>query len=453
MESNKAKLVQGKPSTAIISMMAPMVIGLLVMIGNGLVDAYFVGKLGYAQLAAVSYAFPVWFIVSGIVMGLGVGTSSLVSRAIGSDDRNSVTEIATHSIILAVLTGFFVILAGLSSIDSLFGLLGANEEIMPYVQEYMKVYYWGGLFMTVPIIGNSVLRALGDAKTPSVLMAMSAVINAVLDPILIFGWLGVPALGVQGAALASVIANIIFLIASLAVLIYRDRLIQFKNHSTKALFNSWKKILHVGIPAIASNLIAPVSSALVLALVSSYGQAAVAAVGLAGRIEAFIIVLFMALGGATTPYVGQNFGAKRFDRLRSGFKFSARLSLVYALFCIGFFYYFSEPVLHFFTKDNEVILIAKMQLMICPLGYGFLGLAAMCNGSFNAFGKPMPAMTISISRTLVFYVPMAYFLASLYGIKGVFIGQVISNVLAGTIGVIWYKVVFRKLVISNEKLP
>ena len=452
MESNKAKLVQGKPSTAIISMMAPMVIGLLVMIGNGLVDAYFVGKLGYAQLAAVSYAFPVWFIVSGIVMGLGVGTSSLVSRAIGSDDRNSVTEIATHSIILAVLTGFFVILAGLSSIDSLFGLLGANEETMPYVQEYMKVYYWGGLFMTVPIIGNSVLRALGDAKTPSVLMAMSAVINAVLDPILIFGWLGMPALGVQGAALASVIANIIFLIASLAVLIYRDRLIQFKNHSTKALFNSWKKILHVGIPAIASNLIAPVSSALVLALVSSYGRAAVAAVGLAGRIEAFIIVLFMALGGATTPYVGQNFGAKRFDRLRSGFKFSARLSLVYVLFCIGFFYYFSEPVLHVFTKDNEVILIAKMQLMICPLGYGFLGLAAMCNGSFNAFGKPMPAMTISISRTLVFYVPMAYFLASLYGIKGVFIGPVISNVFAGILGVIWYKIVFRKLVISNEQL-
>ena len=252
MESNKAKLVQGKPSTAIISMMAPMVIGLLVMIGNGLVDAYFVGKLGYAQLAAVSYAFPVWFIVSGIVMGLGVGTSSLVSRAIGSDDRNSVTEIATHSIILAVLTGFFVILAGLSSIDSLFGLLGANEETMPYVQEYMKVYYWGGLFMTVPIIGNSVLRALGDAKTPSVLMAMSAVINAVLDPILIFGWLGVPALGVQGAALASVIANIIFLIASLAVLIYRDRLIQFKNHSTKALFLGKKYFMweYLPLPAI-----------------------------------------------------------------------------------------------------------------------------------------------------------------------------------------------------------
>ena len=449
MQDDTPKLTKGPPSKAIISMMAPMVIGLIVIIGNGLVDAYFIGQLGYAQLAAVSYAFPVWFVLGGIVMGLGVGTSSLASRAIGSGNKEIVKEIATHAMILSIVVGVIVITIGLSSIDVVFGLLGANEETMPYVREYMEVY-WGGLFMAVPMIGNSVMRAAGDAKTPSILMASSAVINAVLDPILIFGWFGLPAMGVKGAALASVLSNVVFLIAALCILIFRDNLIQFANHSLKSIVESWKKILHVGLPAIASNLIAPLSTALVTALISSYGQTAVAAYGLAGRLEAFIIVILMALGGAMSPYVGQNFGAKRFDRLEEGFKFSARFILVYSLFCIIFLYLSAEFFLGFFTSDPEVIKIAKIQLLYCPWGYGFLGLAAICNGSFNAFGKPMPAMTISIARTLIVYVPMAYWFASLMGIRGVFVAQVVANILAGIAGIIWYRLLFKQL--SNQNI-
>ena len=143
---------------------------------------------------------------------------------------------------------------------------------------------------------------------------------------MIFGWFGLPALGVKGAALASVLSNVLFLIASVLILVYRDNLIQFANHSLNSVIESWKKILHVGLPAIASNLIAPVSMALVTALISSYGQEAVAAYGLAGRLEALIVVIIMSLGGAMSPYVGQNFGAKRFDRLEDGFKFAARFT-------------------------------------------------------------------------------------------------------------------------------
>ena len=451
MNSSEAKLTSGPPSSAIVSMMAPMIIGLLVIIGNGLVDAYFIGQLGYAQLAAVSYAFPVWFILGGIVMGLGIGTSSVASRAIGAGNKNIVREIATHAMILSIVVGVFVITAGLLSIEQIFSLLGANEETMPYVKEYMEIYYWGGIFMAVPMIGNAVLRASGDAKTPSVLMASSAIINAVLDPILIFGWFGLPAMGVRGAALASVLANVVFLIASLIILIFRDDLIQFRNHSFKSIIESWKKILHVGLPAIASNLIAPLSTAFVTALISSYGQAAVAAYGLAGRLEAFIIVILMSLGGAMSPYVGQNFGAKRFDRLNSGFKFAAQFTLFYSVFCIVFLYMSAEFFLGFFTSDPEVIRIAKIQLIYCPWGYGFLGLAAICNCSFNAFGKPMPAMTISISRTLIVYVPMAYLFASLFGIRGIFIAQVLANILAGMVAVIWYRLIFRQLSSSQQQ--
>jgi putative MATE family efflux protein len=311
----------------------------------------------------------------------------------------------------------------------------------------MTIYYWGSLFLGIPFIGNSILRANGDAKTPSMLVAFSAIVNAVLDPFLIFGWYGFPEMGVAGAALASVISTVAFLFASLWVLIVRDNLLTTIGHSLKSMISSWKQVLHVGLPAIASNLIAPVSSALVTALVSTYGQEAVAAYGLAGRIEALVIVLLMALGGATAPYVGQNYGAKKFDRLVNGFKFSARFALFYAIFCIVFLYFGSTTILGVFTDNEDVIRLAMIQLLICPWGYGFLGIASICNGSFNAFGRPLPAMTISISRTLVIYVPLAYALAHYLGFQGIFIAQVLANIFAGCVAIVWYRRVFREVAI------
>ena len=447
MKNNAPKLTVGPVSGSILSMMLPMALGILVMIGNGLVDAYFIGQLGYAQLAAVSYAFPVWFVAAGIVMGLGTGTSSVLSRFIGAGDTKSVKQIATHSMILAVLAGAVVTAIGLVSIESLFGLLGANEETMPFVKSYMTIYYWGSLFLGIPFIGNSILRANGDAKTPSLLVAFSAIVNAVLDPILIFGWFGFPEMGVAGAALASVVSTVAFLLASLWVLIFRDNLLTSIGHSLSSMISSWKQVLHVGLPAIASNLIAPVSSALVTALVSTYGQEAVAAYGLAGRIEALVIVLLMALGGATAPYVGQNYGAKKFDRLVDGFKFSARFALFYSIFCILLLYFISSTILGVFTDNEDVIRLAMIQLMICPWGYGFLGIASICNGSFNAFARPLPAMTISISRTLVIYVPLAYLLAYYFGFQGIHIAQVLANIFAGCVAIIWYRKVFKEVAV------
>jgi putative MATE family efflux protein len=429
-----------------------MIIGLMVLITNSLVDAYFVSQLGSAPLAAVSYAFPVSFIVGAIAMGLGTGTSSLASRLFGAGNQEKVRQIATHSMLLGLIAGLCVVIFGLLTLEEVFSLLGADEQTMPFVKDYMEIYYWGGIFLVIPMIGNAVLRAGGDAKTPSVLMASTAVINAVLDPILIFGWFGFPALGIKGAALASVLANVVFLIASLSILIFRENLIQFRKNTVAAILHSWSQILHVGLPAIASNLITPMSTALVTSLISSFGQSAVAGFGLASRLEAFIIIIFMALGGAIAPFVGQNFGAQKFDRLKQGFVFCVAFSFIYALFCIGFFILSVDTLLGFFTTDPEVIKTAKIQLLYCPWGYGFLGLAVIANGSFNAVGKPMPAMTISIGRTLLVYVPLAYWLASSMGIRGVFIAQVLANLLAGIVGFIWYQNVFKQLRLDHQTI-
>ena len=156
------------------------------------------------ELAAVSFTFPVAFIVGAISMGLGIGTSSVASRLFGSKELGQIQRITTHSALLALIIGACVLTLGLNTIEPVFRLLGADDQTLPFIERYMSIYYFGSFFLIVPMIGNSVLRASGDAKTPSYLMTAGALLNVVLDPILIFGWGPIPRMELEGAAYATV---------------------------------------------------------------------------------------------------------------------------------------------------------------------------------------------------------------------------------------------------------
>ena len=276
-------------------------------------------------------------------------------------------------------------------------------------------------------------------------------LNIILNPIFIFGYGFVPAMGMTGIGVATIISQTIALLI-LLIKITKYKILKrlsIKNFYPNFLFLS--KIFFQSAPISAALFMISIGNFIILAYASRFGEPAIAGYGAATRFEQILLLPVLGLNTAIISIVGQNFGAKRFDRLNSGFKFAAQFTLVYAIFCIVFLYMSAEFFLGFFTSDPEVIRIAKIQLIYCPWGYGFLGLAAICNGSFNAFGKPMPAMIISISRTLIIYVPMAYFLASLFGIRGVFIAQVLANILAGVVGVIWYRLIFRQLSTSQEQ--
>ena len=196
------KLGQGRPrltedpiGKSIMSLMLPMMIGMIAIMSYNIVDTYFIGQIGTMELAAVSFTFPVAFIVGAISMGLGIGTSSVASRLFGSKELDQIQRITTHSAILALMVGTCVLILGLNTIEPVFRLLGADDTTLPLIERYMSIYYFGSFFLIVPMIGNSVLRASGDAKTPSLLMTAGALLNVVLDPILIFGWGPMPAMG------------------------------------------------------------------------------------------------------------------------------------------------------------------------------------------------------------------------------------------------------------------
>ena len=430
----KARLAEGPVGRHLWELMVPMMIGLLAMISFSLVDAWFVSRLGPLPLAAVSYTMPVGFVVAAMAMGIGVGASSVIARLLGQGARRRVRRIATHAFMLSGLLGLVLLALGWIFMEDIFGVMGADETTMPLVRDYMEIYLVGLIFVVGPAIGGSILRALGDAKSPGVLMTMTAIVNAILDPILIFGLFGFPRLEVQGAALATVISSFISLSAMLVIGIRRDKFLTLRG--MKLILDSWRRILHVGLSATASGLMAPLTSAFVTAMVARFGQTAVAGFGVGIRTEAMALLPFMALGAAIGPFVGQNAGAERMDRVREAHNWCLRFVFFYGLAVAALLTIFAEPIVGLFTRDEGAVRAAVTQLRIMPWTYCLLGVTMMANTSLNALGKPLAAMMVSLCRTLLVYVPLSWLLGLLFGLMGVFFGGALGNLVSAAVGLV-----------------
>ena len=433
--------------------MFPMLMGMVALISYNLADTYFVGQLGTMELAAISFTFPVSFIVGAVTMAFGIGTSSVCARLFGANRLEDVERVAIHTILLGIVTGLIVVIIGLSTIDPLFTLLGANDTTLPVIHRYMRIYYWGGLFLVLPMITNSVMRASGNAKTPAMIMMGSALMNVILDPILIFGLFGFPRLEVEGAAIATVLSNVMTMIVSISYVVFRERLITFRHFWPKLILDSWRRVLHVGLPSMTSSLIAPVTTAFITYQVAQFGQEAVAGFGVASRMEGLSLLAMMALSGAVTPFVGQNFGAQNYDRVKAGVRWCFKFSFIYGLIVATILALTSVYIAEFFTEDPKAIATANLHMRIVPLSYFLLGFAMTVNGAFNAIGKPMPAMFISLTRTILLYAPLAFILANLFGLVGVFAAACIANLSAGTLGFFWFRSAFKKVVAYQEAIP
>ena len=438
----RPKLTQGSEGRALWSIMYPMLLGMIAMVSYNIVDTYFVGQLGASDLAAISFTFPVVYFVGAVTVGLGHGTSSVCARLFGEENITDVGRVSLHAIMLGVVTGLVFLVIGLLTIDPLFRLLGADDSTLVIIHRYMRIYYFGGVFMVVPLIVNPVLRASGDAKTPAIIMSTAAMLNIILDPILIFGLLGAPELGVEGAAISTVVANAGAMIAAILVIRFRNHFVTFGSWSLDLLMDSWRRILHVGLPAMASTVVGPLTTAFITSQVAQFGQEAVAGYGVASRVEGLAYIVLMALSVAVTPFVGQNFGAGQIGRMDAGIRWSQRFSLAYGLFVAAVLALGGTMIASAFTDSETAIHTASLHLRVVPISYLALGVAMTATSSFNAVGKPLPGMFISMTRTILVYAPLAFIFARLFGLPGIFAAACTANLIAGACGFVLIRKVF-----------
>lgn len=412
----------------------PMGIGIVLIITNNLVDTYFVGKLGSAELAAMSFTFPVVSLVMSIAMGLGIGATAAISRAIGQGKTDDARRLTTHGSLLALVVVAVISLVGVFTQRQVFSMLGAQDEIVGLLIEYMTIWYAGAVFLVVPMVGTGAMRASGDARTPMILMAVVAFTNLALDPILIFGFGPVPALGIRGAAIATVLARTVLMVATLIVL-HRQNLIEWR--LSDQVLTSWKRILSVGVPAAIGNALAPVATAVMTGILSTYGAHAVAAYGVASRVEGLMLIPAMAIATAMTPFVGQNWGGHHEARVQSGLRLSQRFVLVWGLVAFGVVALFGRQIGGVFSDDAKTIELVQTYLYIVPISYGASGVVSVIAAVFNSIDRAVRSTILSATRSLVLAVPLAAIGASFFGAPGVFIGITTATVATAIIAFFW----------------
>ena len=428
---NKKDLTQGSVVRSLVRLTLPMMLSIISMVAFNLIDTYFIGKLGERELAALTFTFPVIMVVFSIIQGLGIGATALIARSIGKGDRKKAARETTDSIALTLLlTGFFV-LVGLLTLEPTMRLLGADGEAAAMSAEYMRIWYFALFFVSVPFVGNSAIRATGDASTPTYIMMFAVIVNAILDPILIFGYLGFPALGLEGAAIATAISRFLTMVFSFYILIKRDKLITFEIPTREVLSGCWKSILYIAIPSGLGRIVVPVATGVVTALLASYGEFTVAAYGIGTRLEFLANSVIFALAASIGPFVGQNLGKGRLDRVRESVKVSNRFALVWGFFAWLVLGVFSRPIASVFNNHEEVIQTVQLFLWIVPAGFGLQGVLSIINSQLNTVNKPVHASLIIVTQMLVLGIPIIYLGGNLGEVRGIFIGLAITYAVGG----------------------
>jgi putative MATE family efflux protein len=311
--------------------------------------------------------------------------------------------------------------------------MGADATLIALIHDYMSIWFPGSVLLVGLMTANSILRAHGDSKTPSIIMAGSGLINALLDPLLIFGWGPVPAMGVKGAAIATLAAWTVgygYLFYHLAI---KHQLISTSLPSQQILISSSREMLRIGLPAAGANMMTPLAMGTMTAIAAGFGTSVVAAFGVGARLEPIATLLVLAMSSTLPPLISQNYGAGRLDRIKEAYSMSLRFIVIWQ-FAVYLLLILAAPwIAGLFTSDPEVLETIRLFIWILPMGYGMQGIIILSNSSLNAMHRPMTALYLSIARFFVFYVPCAYLGSRLYGVTGFFGGAVFANTLVAMI--------------------
>ena len=430
-------LTQGPVGKNLRRQAIPFSLGLLAIFSFEAIDLFFIAQLGDAPLAAVSFVLPVIWLIYGIGIGFEAGVASCVSRAVGRGDHDRAARITTDSAVLGVLVALLLVALGLTFMEPIFALLGATEALMPLIRDYMQVWFFVAPADLLLWSLLAAVRARGNTALEARIITLAALLNLVLDPLLIFGLFGLPRMEVAGAALATLISTVIMLVFTLWYLGTRLQILASIRASWATRMESWRHMLQIGIPAMATNAIVPISSGIVVAIIAAYGIDAVAGYGIAMRIEPMALIPFYALSAVSSPFFGQNIGGGHFHRLREARR-------VLTLFCLGFGVLLAAvtvllgPLIVGLYTDSETIGgVADSYLWLVAWSWGAYGLVMSANAAFNGSGRPLPAVVLSSCRVIVVLLPLLWLGQKLAGLAGLFAAICLANLSLGVVAWWW----------------
>lgn len=442
--AERAKLIRGSIAGHLVRQTTPGILGVAAIVSNGLVDAYFIGRIGQAELAAIGFIFPIIAALSSLGIGLMVGINSVVARALGEGDDERAIRRANLGILLGLIFGLVMGLSLYLLRQQIFVLMRADTAILPIIDAYMQPYALGFPLLLTMMGINGVLRGQGAAKSSTAAMMAFALVNLVLDPFMIAGGFGFDGFGVAGAAYATVfgwgagVATAFWLLGRGEVP-FAPKTIR-KAHLGAGL----AAIGRVAGPAAFTNSINPAGLAILTALLANEGQAAVGAFGAGGRLLTFAAVPMLAISGAIGAIVGQNWGAGYGDRARLALLQASLFSIAYGLVAAVLVFLNVEWFASQFSDDPQLIAATAHYLKIALWGYAGFGVLITVNGALNAVDRASSALVISLARVIIVMVPAALLLRASMGVDAIYLAELAANLLGGLVAAALAWKVFRQ---------
>ncbi len=438
--------IQGGPILpTLLKLSVPAIIAFTFHTTFNFIDRLFVSRLGAVELGALGMAFTVQSILITIGSGTGIGASSLIARFIGAGRKEQADNAAEHSLLIILALALITTIFGARLTRPLFILLGASEQMLPYILGYINIILYGSFFQFFAMIGNGILRGEGNTVTPMQVMMLGTLVNIVLDPLLIFGIGPFPALGVQGAALATVIGRAASCILLATSLFGKKNLVELNMRAFRYQGAIIRGIFAVGGPTIVGQLSNSLGLSLLFILLRPYGDMAKSAFTLGFTYQQVAILPIIGIAQGTLTMTGQNFGAGKIRRVKSIVKKSL-------LFCMGVMCAFALVMIlgrgvfvRVFSDVVEVIHIGRTMLMIFALGFPFLAARFILASFFQGLGNGLAAFVINFSYILLFAMPLALLLSRLIGLEGIWMGLVCGNLLSSVLGAVWVVATSRRL--------
>lgn len=424
-ESREAVLAETPVLRAIVTMAVPVILGMLVQVFYNMADTFFIGRLhDVHQLAASGISFPFFMIMMSFGTVIGVGTASLVSRYLGMKERGEAGRIVSLSVVLNILIAIILTPLLLVFLDPIVHLLGARETTALHTVNYLfPLICCSAIVITNFSLGN-VIRSEGAAFHAMTGQILGTVTNIILDPIMIFAL----NMGIAGAAWATVIGNLVSAVYFLSCYSGKSMLRLSFNRSIFRM-RYFSGIFSIGLPSGLNHVFISLAIIVTNNLASAYGAAALAAMGIAHRVNSLAILVLVGLAVGCQPLVGYNYGARNRRRLFDILKTSMRISIVSGLALSVLFGVFSRYAVAVFTENFTVIRHGTLMLRAMAVAAPFVGIVMICMNSLQALGKALPSLILSSGRQGVFYIPILFLFTRLFGLTGLIFSQAAVDIL------------------------
>ncbi len=448
MKDNTKIFAEYKVPRAVAAMALPSMMGMLINIIYNLADTFFVGQTGDSnQVAAVSVSMPLFFFFLAIGNLFGIGGCAFISRSLGEGKKDKVKTISSFCIYGALVLGIFIGILFFFFREPLLYLVGASDNTIGFAQDYLKWVAVGAPFSVLSITVCNLVRGEGAAKISMVGSVLGQIVNVILDPIFILGsgdkLFGITLpfgldMGVAGAAIATVLGNVFSVVFFLVYFLRGKSILSITPKRFSMKNGIAKGVINVGLPASLNNLLMSISNIIVNIVLVSYGDNAVAAMGVAMKANMLVIMLQIGLAQGVQPLIGYCYGAKNYTRMKKCMGFSIVCNIVIGTVMMLFYLVFRENVISMFIDDAEVVSLGVKMLTAIMSPGPVIGIMFVLNFAFQGMGKGIQSFILSVGRQGLVYIPLLFILNKLVGLDGIIWAQATADFVCVIMSIIMF---------------